>query len=100
MMPMMLLRPEKETKRHLGAEDWHEQQSFPQILLTGFTSVETADTDSLLSAGSRPTCSHEEDPSTQQDVVPLAVDASKANAEAAHHEQNGAEDGEQARRSN
>lgn len=97
MMPMMLLRPEGEKKKVLW-NIW--AQSFPQILLGGFTSAEAATPDLLQPAGSRPTCSHEEDPGTQQDVVPLAVDASKADAEAAHHEQNGAEDGEQAGRSN
>lgn len=78
----------------MGTEDSHEQQGFPQTLWRDFTSAETPAT------GSRPTCSHEEDPGTQQDVVPFVVDASEANAEAAHHEQDGAEDGEQAGRSN
>lgn len=42
------------------------------------------------------TCSHKENTSTEQDVVPPAVDASDANAQAAQHQQDGAEDGEEA----
>lgn len=61
--------------------------------------VENPTTDWHLSGSSRPTCSHEQDSSTQQDVVPFAVYASEADTKASHHEQNGAEDGEQARRS-
>lgn len=43
---------------------------------------------------SRPTCSHKQDASTEQDVVLAAVDASNPNTQAAQHQQNGAEDGE------
>lgn len=48
----------------------------------------------------RPTCCYEEDPSTQQDVVLSAVDASDADTQAAQHQQDGAEDGKQAGGSN
>lgn len=74
MMPMMLLRPEEDKKKDEGEER----------------------SDSLPSAGSRPTCRHEENPGTQQDGVPFAVEASEADADAARHEQDGAEDGEEA----
>lgn len=43
-----------------------------------------------------PTCCHKEDSSTEQDVVPGAVDSSDADTQAAQHQQDGAEDGKQA----
>lgn len=87
MIPMMLLRPEEEKKSsRLSPKSPGEVSHLHKV--------------ALLSGGSRPTCSHKEDPGAQQDVVPFAVDAPEADAKAAHHEQNGAEDGEQARRSN
>lgn len=45
-----------------------------------------------------PTCRHKEDSSAEQDVVLGAVDASDADTKATEHQQDGAEDGEQARR--
>lgn len=44
------------------------------------------------------TCSHKQDASTEQDVVLAAVYASNSDTQATQHQQDGAEDGEQARR--
>lgn len=49
-----------------------------------------------VSCQSGPTCSHKEDASTEQDVVLIVVDASCPDTQATQHQQNGAEDGEQA----
>lgn len=92
MMPMMLLRPEEEKKKKEKKKVL--RKIWAQRIRT------SAEETSLLSGGPGPTCSHEEDACAQQDVVPFAVDASEADAEAAHHEQHGAEDGEQARGAN
>lgn len=46
------------------------------------------------------TCCHKENSSTEQDVVPGAVDSSDTNTQAAQHQQDGAEDGKQAGGSN
>lgn len=43
-----------------------------------------------------PTCSHEEDPSAQNDVALALVEAAGSDANAAEQEQDGAEDGEDA----
>lgn len=45
-----------------------------------------------------PTSRHKEDSSAEQDVVFGAVDASDGDTKATQHQQDGAEDGEQARR--
>lgn len=97
MMPMMLLRPEEEKKKKDSRKQSSRALKSPgEVLhLQKIAPVRRFGS----SGGSGPTCSHEEDAGTQHDVVPFAVDASKAHADAAHHEQDGAEDGEQAGRS-
>lgn len=51
---------------------------------------------SVVHCQSCPTCSHKQDASTEQDVVLAAVDTSNPDTQATQHEQNGAEDGEEA----
>lgn len=52
---------------------------------------------SILEHPSHPTCGHKQDASAEQDVVLVAVDASDPDTQAAEHQQNSAEDGEEAR---
>ena len=45
---------------------------------------------------SRPTCSNKQDAGAEQDVVLVPIDASYPHTQATQHQQNGAENGEQA----